>query len=503
MRKVALAALVSVGVIAFASPAAHAAFPGANGKIAFAGAGENVFSMNADGSDVTQLTTALFPDHSPRWSPDGKKILFTHCTDSGCNGASLNVMNADGTNNAGVKAGLDPTWSPDGSKIAFASIPFCSTGEPCEENEVYTMNADGTGVTRLEATTLNGVSESDLAWSPDGATIALRCVFEVVEVRICTMNPDGTGLTQLTTSGGDHPDWSPDGRKIVFRTTSPTRLDVMNRDGTGRTTIVSGSDTPSDPAWSPDGSKIVFYAQAGGDIFTVNPDGSGRTNVGNVLGSGPNWQPLGALDPYPRPGGATPLRVPLVPVFTPCTAPNSSHAAPLAEPSCEPPTPESSLLTTSATGRGQGSLRMDVQVGNPLTPADEADVAISVAATDVRNASGAIDYTGQVIFTTALQITDRANGFGGVSGTTGLFGFSAPVGCTPSPDPQTGSSCTLNTTADSLVAGTAKEGKRAVVSTRLIRLLDLGPDGQLSPNCPPTCGTGDEKPFLGAGVFAP
>jgi hypothetical protein len=47
------------------------------------------------------------------------------------------------------------------------------------------------------------------------------------------------------------------------------------------------------------------------------------------------------------------------------------------------------------------------------------------------------------------------------------------------------------------------EGKRSVIATRLIQILDVGADGQIATNCPPTCGTGDEKPFLRQGLFAP
>ena len=84
---------------------------------------------------------------------------------------------------------------------------------------------------------------------------------------------------------------------------------------------------------------------------------------------------------YPRPGGATPLRVPLVPEFSKCTNPDTTHVAPLASGSCSNPALESALLTTSSQGRGGAFARLDVQPGNPVTPADEADVAIAASAT--------------------------------------------------------------------------------------------------------------------------
>ena len=149
-------------------------------------------------------------------------------------------------------------------------------------------------------------------------------------------------------------------------------------------------------------------------------------------------------------------------------------------------------------------MRFDVQPGDPLTGTDEADVAIQASISDVRNTSDGSDYAGKLILNTTLRITDRASGFGGVSATTGDFGFSMPLDCMANLDPAIGGACNLQTSVDTLLPGTAKEGKRAVIASRLIQMLDAGADGQIaSSGCPPTCGTGDEQPFVRQGVFAP
>ncbi len=502
MRRVALAALVSVGVIAFASPAAHAAFPGANGKIAFHSGNfsGSLHTINPDGTGEA----LIFPSgpgaasNDAAWSPDGGKIAFTRCDDAPCWFNYVNIANPDGTGRTEVFFAKDPAWSPDGTKLAVINGEYCDDVFNCTDGELFIIEPSGT---LLNILTNDDVYQRNPVWLPGGDKIAFECETDVF--RVCVINSDGTGLTEssLPLTGN----WSPDGRRIAFVRNAD--IWVMKADGSEQMQLTTNPATDTSPVWSPDGQRIAFRSNRDGafHIYTMNTDGSAQARL---ITSTPgefdiDWQPLGAFDPYPRPGGATPLRVPLVPAYAQCTDPAFQHVGPLDEPSCGPPIQESSLLTTSTTGKGLGSARLDVQVGDPLTAEDEADVAIKVSATDVRNASGPIDYTGQVIFTSALQMTDRANGFGGVSGTTGLFGFSAPVDCTPSPDPSAGSSCTLNTTYDSLVAGTAKEGKRAVIATRLIRILDLGADGQLNPNCPPTCGTGDERTFLGAGVFAP
>jgi hypothetical protein len=213
---------------------------------------------------------------------------------------------------------------------------------------------------------------------------------------------------------------------------------------------------------------------------------------------------------YPRPGGASPLRVPLVPAYRVCQqiGANSQHAPPLDNPSCTPPLLASNLLTTSTAGRQLGSATLTVTPGNPATPADEADVLIAASVSDVQNQSDNSDYTGQLILTTTtLRITDRANDLSGTaSATMEDFEFALPVNCTATPgDPLSGSTCSVSSSADTLVPGFAREGKRAVIRVQSLRMKDAGPDADVGPpaTCPPTCGTGDERTYLDQGVFAP
>ena len=213
---------------------------------------------------------------------------------------------------------------------------------------------------------------------------------------------------------------------------------------------------------------------------------------------------------YPRPGGATPLRVPLVPEYRQCTSPNSEHVAPLDEPSCTPPILGSNVLTTSSVGRGQASARLDVKPGDLGTSEDEADVAVTARASDVRcavvatgcAATGA-DYAGRMLLRTALRITDNSNGPSGTDAATlSDTALEAPFNCLPTVDPNRGSDCTLSTSVDALIPGLAVEGRRAVISAFGLTLNDAGPNGSgYDAGCPPTCGDGDESVYLRQGVF--
>ena len=194
----------------------------------------------------------------------------------------------------------------------------------------------------------------------------------------------------------------------------------------------------------------------------------------------------------------------LVPAYEPCTSPNSSHVAPLSAGSCEPPTQVSDLLTTSKVGQGKVSVRVDTVVGNPSTPADEADVRLAVEISDVRNASDQSDYSGSVVLSSTIRTTDRAAGFGGVEGTRTDVRLDIPLSCVPTAAAPRGSDCGLTTTLDALVPAMIPEGKRSILATPTFSLLDSGLDGDISASaCPPTCGTGDEEIFLEQGTFTP
>lgn len=91
---------------------------------------------------------------------------------------------------------------------------------------------------------------------------------------------------------------------------------------------------------------------------------------------------------HPRPKGATPLRVSIVPAFAQCTAPNRTHGPPLAFPSCNPPVQSSTAITVGspdangAAANSEGNVKLEVLVGVPGPP-DDSDVIITSSLTDV------------------------------------------------------------------------------------------------------------------------
>lgn len=149
----------------------------------------------------------------PAWSPDGKRIAFSSDRDEFANGykrlrsQDIYVMNADGTNvqrltnwgltyQAGEIWASYPKWSPDGSKIAFERL--VSSGPGNGNQRVFVMDADGTN-----RTAITNFRASGPAWSKTGARIAYSRGVTTndtggYQYDIYTMNPDGTGQTRLT-----------------------------------------------------------------------------------------------------------------------------------------------------------------------------------------------------------------------------------------------------------------------------------------------------------------
>ena len=271
---------------------------------------EDIYVMNADGTDVMQLTTDPADEFDPALSPDGKRIAFRH---QAGDASDIYVINVDGSGVTNLTADgarfIDyaPAWSPDGTAIVWNSD---RDNPQSGILHAFLMNSDGSNVRKIT----DEIYIEYPAWSPDGKQIAFMSPvpFGSDNYEIFTINVDGTNLTRLTDSPGpdDWPAWSPDGKRIIFtsvrddcgysdaqdcKTTGDIgpfhTLYVMNTDGSGQTRLTQIFGQFS--AWSPDGKYIVFNSFDG--LYVMNPDGSHVTHlpIGGVGGEllFADWKP--------------------------------------------------------------------------------------------------------------------------------------------------------------------------------------------------------------------
>jgi Tol biopolymer transport system component len=242
-----------------------------NGKISFDRSGD-IFTINSDGTNQTNITNNAAFDGASNWSPDSAYIVFSTNRDGNF---EIYKMNSDGgnpvrlTNNTAVDD--VPYYSPDGASIVFAS-------NRDGNYEIYKMNADGSNQVRL---TNNTVNDYDPAFSPDGQKIVFVSFDSLTN--LFTMNVDGSNRQPIPGNSGivpayENPSYSPDGSRIIYNYThdASTQYRVawrMNSDGTNRAQFpLDGRDG----AYSPDGTRVVFTCcqfNSTNRLRTANADG--------------------------------------------------------------------------------------------------------------------------------------------------------------------------------------------------------------------------------------
>jgi hypothetical protein len=426
------------------------------------GGNRDIYTVRYDGTDTRRLTTDLASDDEPAWSPDGGRVVFARSS------SNLYVVNATGTFESPLHGGLPgrlPNWSPDGQKIVYVT----------PANRIAVVDVQTAAVTQVTGLSGEGCCDSEPNWSPDGQRIAFT-----------SSRPEGPGIY------------------------------TMDADGTDAARIRSAGQGP---AWSPDGTMIAFTDGGCGNIppfrcfFTVrrmNADGSNEAFIqGNsfIPLNDPDWGSFRVEDiGYPRPQGATPLVVALVPAYDECTEPNRTHGPPLASRSCAPPVqsstpgnPEASGLTVGTfdsngkAARSVGSIALRVVPGDVRVEGRLTDVRCRVAFTPCPGGPLS-DYTGELEGRlTDARITDHE---GAPSTIADLAPMSFALSCAATPASDAGSTCSASTTLNTLLPGVAVEGNRAIWQLGRMEVWDGGGDGEAA-------ATDDNELFATQGIFTP
>ncbi len=252
------------------------------------GGNKEVFTADYDGRNVRRLTRNRAINLSPRWSPDGKKIIYTSYKKGPpvlfmldlSTGEDIAVSDRPGINIGGALSpdgsiaaltlsaekspelflldlntrkyrqltdnyvnDVSPAWSPDGKRIAYVSD---SSGNP----NIFVLELATGAAKRL---TYGGKYNASPAWSPDGSRIAFSRM-DNGGFNIWVQGPQDAEATQLTFEGDNRaPSWSPDSRQIVFSrgARGSSSLYIMNASGLGLVKLDTGANSETQPAWSP------------------------------------------------------------------------------------------------------------------------------------------------------------------------------------------------------------------------------------------------------------
>jgi Tol biopolymer transport system component len=250
----------------------------------------DIYTMNYDGTNFTQVTQSEANDAFPTWSPDGSRIAFV--SDRTGN-FELYVMNSDGSNVTQLTNHpaneRSPDWSPDGRWITFYS-------DRGENMDIYVVTADGQELYRL---TDEGTQERYPVWSPDSSRIVYASNLDGNDFDIYSMNIDGSDKRRLTnnTANDAYPTWSPDGSRIAFASGRDDNweLYVMNADGSEETRLTEVAEADLDPSWAPDGRHIAFesYRDNNWELYLLNLDTMAQTRLTNhpVRDASADWAP--------------------------------------------------------------------------------------------------------------------------------------------------------------------------------------------------------------------
>jgi len=311
------------------APPVHATAHGKNGRIVFLRyynadrTRGDIFTVRPDGSRERKVTHALRTrlPNQPDWSPNGRWLVYQLSRHGDIDHSRLDKIRRNGTHRTPLsRSCVAPCltdgfaqWSPTGRRIAFQR-QFGPAGDPTFLFALFVMRADGTHVRQITHRGANPLTDhrfQDKAptWSPD----ALRLALERVDGRsdhhaICTVRLDGTHLRRLTPWALDaaQPDWSPDGRWIMFRSQANSdsvgNVWLVHPDGTGLHRVThdfAGSGKWVSGSFSPNGRRIVAGKSPGvgsagnADVYTMRLDGSHLRDITTSVAAenSPDWGP--------------------------------------------------------------------------------------------------------------------------------------------------------------------------------------------------------------------
>ncbi len=257
------------------------------------GQSKEIYIMDYDGANVRPITRNRSLNVGPSWGPDGRTLAWASWSSLY---PDIYLTTLDGRPATRPAHGTDtihnqtPAISPDGQRIAFSS----SRGARPGYYDIWVVDRDGTNARNLTPNTMNS-SEGAPTWSPMGNQIAFTSDLPGTN-QLYVMNADGTGRSRMTFDGPvDRPTWSAR-NFIAYTLRQPAGHDIAVLQLTGQPPVIitSGTGSNKQPTVSPNGRHIIFVTTRWGKEQLASIDIDGK-NIRQLTTAGnntyPNWSP--------------------------------------------------------------------------------------------------------------------------------------------------------------------------------------------------------------------
>ncbi len=271
-----------------------------------------IYIMDSRGGNVRSISGDNFNDRHPAWSPDGRRIAFVHSRALGQ--PAVYTMNANGEDRVRLSdcdADARPTWSPDGAQIAYTHALLKGGNRNLFVVDIERfLAAKEAPPTQPEVVpepepepepepVLDPEPEPEITPAPEPEPDPHQTPDEEEkedkgdppQAPSANASEFGEGIQRLTNSSNHdiHPDWSPDGSKVVFtKETSPFEADVYVLDlfSLQQHRLTDQKGYNGYPCWSTDGTKVVFSSDRNGSlgIWMMDADGGNITLIFDELG---------------------------------------------------------------------------------------------------------------------------------------------------------------------------------------------------------------------------
>jgi len=251
--------------------------------------------VNTDGTNLVLIdhidTTESASFGSIAWSPDDSQIVYVKYSGASWEKHDLILYNISDNTRKILKTKGDictPKFSPDGKQIVY-----CASTE--NNHHIYKMDVNGSNNQLIIS------NASSPKWSPQGDKIVYSSSGEEREAQIFVANADGRNQKQLTFTvspqrwpgpwapdGNGDPQWTPDGKKIVYVSWESARPEIfiMNADGSNQTRLTTAEFRDENPEITPDGQYILFSSRRSdmmnNGIVIMSLDGSNQRVLSNV-----------------------------------------------------------------------------------------------------------------------------------------------------------------------------------------------------------------------------